>query len=125
MAESRGLSKALTASVVDTPVVGVNLDEVLVTDPGHPLYGRRFPVHTVTGGDAHSARVFVVYRGDHRLMILRAATNLSILVRTEPRSKLSARAVREFLTLVKEYELCPRVPVSSGHVSRRRSRKPL
>ena len=103
----------------------MNLDEVLVTDPGHPLYRRRFPIHTVTGGDAHSARVFVVYRGDHRLMILREATSLSVLARTEPRSKLSARAVREFLTLVKEYELCPRVPVSSGHVSRRRSRKPL
>lgn len=102
----------------------MNLDEVWVTDPGHPLYGRRFPVHTVTGGDAHSARVFVIYRGDHRLMILRAATNLSVLVRTEPRSKLSARAVREFLTLVKEYELCPHIPVSSGSVSRRRSRKP-
>ncbi len=96
-----------------------------MTDPGHPLYPRQFLIHTVTGGDVHSARVFVVYRGDHRLMNLRAATNLSVLVRTDPRSKLSARAVREFLALVKEYELCPHLPVSSGSVSRRRSRKPL
>ena len=94
-----------------------------MTDPGHPLYGRRFPVHTVTGGDIQSARVFVVYRGDQRLMILREATNLSVLERTEVRSKLSTRVVREFLALVKEYEPCLRVPNSSGSVSRRRSRK--
>ncbi len=101
----------------------MSLEEVLVTDPRHPLYGRRFAVHTVTGGDIQSARVFVVYRGDQRLMILREATNLSVLERTDVRSKLSARVVRDFLALVKEYELCLPVPNSSGSVSRRRSRK--
>ena len=101
----------------------MNLDEVQVTDPGHPLFGRRFLVHAVTGGDTHSARVYVVYRGDERLMILREATNLSVLVRTEPRSKLSAHAARDLLALAKEYELCRPVPNSSGSVSRRRGRK--
>jgi hypothetical protein len=99
------------------------LEEVLVTDPVHPLYGRRFQVHTVTGGDIQSARVFVVYRGDQRLMILREATNLSVLERTDVRSKLSARVVRDFLALVKEYELCLPAPKPSGSVSRRRGRK--
>jgi len=78
------------------------LEEVEVTDPRHPLYGRRFKVHSVTGGDTHSARVFVVYRGDLRLMILREATNLSVLERTGPHAKLSAGSVKEFLALVKE-----------------------
>ena len=88
-----------------------------MTDPCHPLYGRRFEVHSVTGGDTHSARVYVVYRGDRRLMILREATSLSVLERTEPRSMLSAHAVAEFLALVKEYELCAHIRRTSGEAS--------
>jgi hypothetical protein len=99
------------------------LEEVEVTDPGHPLYGQRFEVHSVTGGDTHSARVYVVFRGDHRLMILREATNLSVLERIAPRAKLSTSTVTEFLALVKEYELCRSVPAKSGSVSNRRARK--
>lgn len=94
-----------------------------MTDPGHPLFGRRFPVHSVTGGDIQTARVYVVYRGDQRLMILREDTNLSVLERTDVRSKLSARVVRDFLALVKEYELCLPAPKLSGSVSRKRGRK--
>jgi hypothetical protein len=99
------------------------LEEIEVTDPCHPLYGRRFKVNAVTGGDTHSARVYVIYRGDLRLMILREATNLSVLERISPRSKLSTSAVREFLGLVKEYELCRSAPAKSGNASTRRSRK--
>ncbi len=94
-----------------------------MTDPCHPLFGRRFKVHAVTGGEAHTARVYVVYRGDHRLMILRAATNLSVLERTAPRTKLSLSAIQDFLALVKEYELCPSVPAKSGRVSVRRCKQ--
>ena len=91
-----------------------------MTDPAHPLYGRRFKVHSVTGGNTHSARVFVVYRGDLRLMILREATNLSVLERTAPRTKLCRTvASREFLALVKEYKLCRSPPTKSGIASRR------
>jgi hypothetical protein len=99
------------------------LEEIEVTDPGHPLFGQRFKVHSVTGGDTHSARVYAIYRGDLRLMILREATNLSVLKRTEPRSKLSASVVREFLALVKEYELCPSAPTKSGNASPERCSK--
>ena len=94
-----------------------------MTDPCHPLYGRRFEVHSVTGGDTHSARVYVRYGGDRRLMILREATSLSVLERMGPRSKLCTSAVKEFLALVKEYELCPRAPKTSGVVSVRRCKK--
>ena len=98
-------------------------DEVEVTDPFHPLFGRRFRVHSTDGGDASTARVFVVYRDDIRLLILRRSTNLSLLEPAGPRSKLSADAVTEFLALVKEYELCPPRPGKSGSASRRRSKK--
>ncbi|MCA9124146.1 MAG: hypothetical protein H6822_30435 [Planctomycetaceae bacterium] len=94
-----------------------------MTDPSHPLFGQRFKVHSVTGGDTHSARVYVVFRGDHRLMILREATNLSVLERIAPRAKLSTSAVKEFLALVKEYELCRSAHVKSGRVSKRRAKK--
>ena len=91
-------------------------DEVEVTDPTHPLFGRRFKVHSITRSDASSARVLVIYRGDIRLAIPRGVTNFSLLDRVEPRARLSAEAVREFLSLVKEYELCPSNPVPSGGV---------
>ena len=73
-----------------------------VTDPGHPLFGQRFLVHRVTTGDIRTARVHVHFRGEQRLMIFREATNLSVLERLEPQSKLSASVVKEFLALVKD-----------------------
>ena len=112
-----------TKSVLGTPLVGQVLEDVEVTDPSHPLFGQRFKIHSVTGGDTHSARVYVVFRGDHRLMILREATNLSVLEQTGPRAKLSTSVVTEFLALVKEYELCRSVPVKSGNASKRRAKK--
>jgi len=99
------------------------LEEVKVTGPSHPLDGRRFEVPSVTGGDTHSARVYVVFRSDHRLMILREATNLCVLERIAPRAKLSTSAVTEFLALVKEYELCRSVLAKSGNASNRRAKK--
>ena len=98
-------------------------DEIEVTDPFHPLFGRRFRVHSVDDSNASTARVFVVYRDDIRLLILRRSTNLSLLEPVGPRSKLSADAVSEFLALVREYELCPPRPGKSGSASPRRSNK--
>jgi len=92
------------------------LEKIEVTDPRHPLFGQQFEVHAITGGDVHSARVYVRYQGDLRLMILREATNLSILGRTAPCAKLDTSSVEEFLALVKEYELCPSSPAKSGNV---------
>ena len=110
-----------TKSVLGTPVVGQVLDEIEVTDSGHPLYGQRFKVHSITGGDTCSARVYAILHGDHRLMILREATNLSVLERIAPRAKLSTSVVAEFLALVKEYELCRSVRATSGNASKGRA----
>lgn len=98
-------------------------DEVEVTDPFHPLYGRRFKVHSLTGGSAETARVYVKYRIGFRLLVLRRSTNLSLLEPAGPHSKLTAAAVKEFLALVQEYELCLSRPRKSGPVSRRKSGK--
>lgn len=96
-------------------------------DPFHPLYGKRFKVHSLTGGAVETARVYVEYRDGIRLSILRRSTNLSHLEPTGPRSKLTAAAVKEFLALVKECEPCLSRPRKSGHIlqevrSRRRTR---
>lgn len=98
-------------------------DEIEVTDSFHPLFGRRFKVHSLTGGAAETARVYVEYRNGIRLQILRRSTSLSLLEPAGPRSKLTAAAVKEFLTLVQEYELCLSRPRKSGPVSRRQSGK--
>ena len=98
-------------------------DEIEVTDPFHPLYGRRFKVHSLTGGAVETARVYVEYRDGIRLLILRRSTNLSHLDPARPRTKLTTAAVKEFLALVKEYEPCPSRPRKSGPVSRRQSGK--
>jgi hypothetical protein len=110
-------SRRCTKYVVATPILGQVLEEIEVTDPAHPLFGRRFKVHSGSGGDSPTARIFVFYRDDHRLMILREATNLSVLERIAPRAKLSTSAVQEFLALVKEYELCRSSPAQFGSAS--------
>lgn len=98
-------------------------DEIEVTDPFHPLYGRRFKVHSLTGGAVETARVYVECRDGIRLLVLRCSTNLSLLDPAGPRSKLTAVAVKEFLALVQEYEPCLLRPRKSGPVSRRKSDK--
>jgi hypothetical protein len=100
-------------------------DEVEVTDPTHPLFGRHFKIDSVRGGSEDTACVFVEYSYKLRLKIFRRSTNLSLLATVGPRVKLSADAVAEFLTLVKEYELCPPRQGKSGKVSARRSKRKL
>ena len=103
-----------TRSILATPEVAEVSDEFEVTDLRHPLYGRRFRVHSATGGDASTARVYVHDSKGRRLMILREATRLSVLGRGAPSARLNTSAVEEFLALVKEYELCPSPPATSG-----------
>ena len=98
-------------------------ESVEVTDPGHPLFGRQFLVVSVSRGPAASAHVFIRYRDGIVLRIPVRATSLSTLVENAPQGKLSLVAVREFLSLVKECEPCPRPPRKSGSNSGRRGNK--
>jgi hypothetical protein len=71
------------------------------------LFGKRFEVLSISRSDPQSAHVFVKYQDDIVLRLPWRATSLSTLVEHAPRAKLCQEAVQEFLSLVKEYELCP------------------
>ena len=62
-------------------------EEVEVTDPTHPLFGRRFPVISVTRQARKTAMVFVAYRESMRLRIPVSSTES----RTGPGSALPAQ----------------------------------
>jgi hypothetical protein len=69
-----------------------------VTDPTHPLFGRRFQVLSLSTPSNSQRHAFVVYREKMVLRIPLAATNLApppALLRT----KLTSPAVEEFISL--------------------------
>ena len=94
-----------------------------VVDPGHPLFGRRFRLLSVTRGTADTPQIFVRFRDGITLRVPLRATSLSMWAEDAPRAKLSVIAVQELLALLKEYEQCPRHQEKSGTSSRRRSGK--
>lgn len=89
-----------------------------VVDPGHPLFRQRFQLLSVTRGTADAPQVFVRFRDGITLRVPLRSTSLSTWAEQAPRAKLSVIAVQELLTLVKEYEQCPRHPEKSGTGSR-------
>ena len=91
-----------------------DLPEIEVTDPTHPLFGRRFAMVSRTAALPGPGSVMVHYRHEMLLQIPVAATNLiPVLVRTT--TKLTAGAVKELVTLAREYEvLCLSPPPMSG-----------
>ena len=98
---------------------------VTITAPGHPLYPRSFELVSVTHGGRGAGLVEILYRDGITLRVPLNVTSLSVLVEEEPRSKLTANAVRDLLALVKEYESCLPPPKTSGKRPRRRSEKKL
>jgi len=96
---------------------GVAGDCVEVTDPTHPLYQRKFDLVSVPSGGTGTSYLIVRYRGSLSLRIPLRCTSLSDLVQHAVRSKLTANAARELLTLVKECESCARQPRKSGRTS--------
>ena len=89
--------------------------EVSVTDPGHPLYGRRFvlvPGAAVSGAQRH---VHVAYHGNTTLRLPVVATSLHPLPCGLAGTKLTLEAVRELLRLAAEGEHgCLSAPARSG-----------
>jgi hypothetical protein len=77
----------------------------------------------VTRSAASAPQVLVRFGRGIALRVPLRATQLSPCARDEPRAKLCCTAVKELLALVKEYELCPRRPETSGADSRQRSSK--
>jgi hypothetical protein len=92
--------------------------EIEVIDPTHPLYGRRFPVHSVSHPPDGHGHVFVFYREHIHLRIPLAATNLAPGRRASHPTKFTLEAIQQLLSLMKEDEsLCPIDPLVSGNGS--------
>jgi hypothetical protein len=88
--------------------------EITVTDPTHPLFGRRFPVRSMAEPKPGALNVLVSYRDYMTLRIPLAATNLTAPQPGIP-TKLTPDAVLELVTLAEQCEaLCPSHPVMSG-----------
>ena len=89
--------------------------EVSVTDPGHPLYGRRFALVSAAAAPGAKRHVHVAYRGDATLRLPMAATSLHPLPHGLAGTKLTLEAIRELLRLAAEGEHpCPSAPARSG-----------
>jgi hypothetical protein len=75
-----------------------------VTDPTHPLFGRRFQVLSISTTRNSQRHVFVAYREKMVLRIPMSATTLApphALLHT----KLTSHAVEEFISLAKQCEV--------------------
>ena len=101
------------AALFNTPPDN-EVTEIEVTDPTHPLFGRRFSVRRI-GDTWHGAsHVFVVYRQHMTLRIPLAATTL-LPTRPHLRTKLTLDAVQELVTLAEQVPtLCLPDPTTSG-----------
>jgi hypothetical protein len=88
---------------------------VEVTDPTHPLFGRRFRVVSISHPPHRPGHVTVAYREGMHLRIPVPATNLALGNAAPPRSKLTRAALLDLLSLVKECEdPCPVQQSASG-----------
>jgi hypothetical protein len=88
-----------------------------VTDPTHPLFGRRFLVRSISRPPHGSGHVLVAYRDAMQLRIPVASTSLMVNPIPPPGTKWTPDAIREFLSLVQEAETPCRCPKTSGRSS--------
>jgi hypothetical protein len=87
---------------------------VEITDPSHPLFGRRFPVVFVGAPFNPSPHVFVTYRENIVLRIPVSATNL-VPPRAAPHAKFTLQALDDLILLAKQCEvLCMSHHETSG-----------
>jgi hypothetical protein len=86
-----------------------------VTDPTHPLFGRRFQVLSISHPPQRPGQITVAYREGMRLRLPVLATNLAPRNTVLLRSKLTREALFQLLSLVQECEAsCPDQPGASG-----------
>jgi hypothetical protein len=86
-----------------------------VTDPTHPLFGRRFRVVSISHPPHHPGHVTVAYRQQMRLRLPLEVTDLGLGNTSLVRAKFTREALLDFLRLVKECEgSCPVHPSASG-----------
>jgi hypothetical protein len=73
-----------------------------VTDPTHPLYGRRFQVLSISHPPQRPGHVVVAYRGSLRLRIPIQATDRTPVDAARPRTRFTRDDLLELLALLKE-----------------------
>ena len=90
---------ASTIPLLDTPIRPKNTrsKQITITDPAHPLYGRSFPLVSVSGSQHGSGHAYVDDRGRAVLRIAIVATSLHPAPPAIPRSKLSLEAIRDLV----------------------------
>jgi hypothetical protein len=79
---------------------------VEVTDPYHPLYGRRFPIISISSGSCDGRSVLVIYAAgkERRLCIRIEATNL--VVGPQPIStKVTLAAITDLISTTEEVDI--------------------
>ena len=88
--------------------------EIEVTDPTHPLFGRRFLLRSPYPQRPQADHVFVAYQEFMVLRIPRAATNLTPQPPRIP-TTLTAHAITDLLALAAQCEVvCRTIPEPSG-----------
>jgi len=94
---------ASTSAHLDTPIrlTSARPEQITVTDPTHPLFGRCFALASMTGSAATGGHAFVVYRGDVLLKLPIEATSLSPAP-PPVSSKLSLGAIRDLIHLASQ-----------------------
>src|SRR6266487_2013657 len=88
--------------------------DIEVTDPTHPLFGRRFPLRSPSPQRPQAEHVFVAYQEWMVLRIPRAVTNR---LPQPPRvsTTLTSHAITELIALAEQCEvLCHTIPEPSG-----------
>jgi hypothetical protein len=88
--------------------------DIEVTDPRHPLFGRRFPLISISSARQSAGQVFVAYRDAMVLRIPLASTTLAAS-RPPASTKLTFDAVTDLLMVAEDCEaLCPFIQPRSG-----------
>ena len=96
------------------PLAEDDLTHIEVTDPTHPLFGRRFPLLSARPQAPTATHVFVTYQG---CMVLRIPRAMTSLLPQPPRvsTTLTSHAITELIALAEQCEvLCRTTPEPSG-----------
>lgn len=90
------------------------MTEIEVTDPTHPLFGRRFPVRSISAPERGGIYILILYRDLFTLRIPFSASNLAP-PRPTSCTKLTSDSVAQLITLAEQCEaVCPPDPQMSG-----------
>jgi len=82
-----------------------DLTEIEVIDCTHPLYGRRFPLVSLSRSPQGSRQALVTYKKDILLRIPFSATNLSASQPALSNAKISYDAVTELIDLARQLNI--------------------